>query len=452
VGVLHGLQDAAKLPEYTPRGCSDRWLASFKSGVVVPASVGRLRRYPGLPGIAPTTRFLYESLLHLAPELRVLDAGAGSGEGARMLAEHFAQVTGVDKDHLALRFAREYAPRVHWQQADLVDSLEVGPQDLAVFIDVLGQVADPYRALRRARRVLGGRGRVFIAEPQRSPIAEVLSPQRREFTQRTLAGLVRRAGLRVADWLCVNGGFLVLIAEVDESPESVALGDALDVMPDWRTTVGGGDLPAQALSLAGCERRADPALRLEILLAMAELSTVQGDLQGARNAYLCAQKLDPEDCRSWTGLAGLCLRSGDLELGWDLAAEALTRSPSDATATRVFAEAMQRLGAEDALDAWLLASDVAPDDVHVASRAATLAARQGQLSTAVALFDRLERYGDQRGVEFCVTYAWLLLVAHRTSDACCQARRATLLCPTLESVSELWSALDREAGPPVVDA
>ena len=49
----------------------------------------------------------------------VLDAGCGSGEGARALCEAGRDVVAIELDHGAAHFAREYAPGARVIEADL---------------------------------------------------------------------------------------------------------------------------------------------------------------------------------------------------------------------------------------------------------------------------------------------------------------------------------------------
>ncbi len=69
----------------------------------------------------------------VAPGSRVLDAGCGTGRVAIELARRGYQVVGVDLDPSMLAVARERAPSLSWQEADLA-TLDpgIGPFDLAL--------------------------------------------------------------------------------------------------------------------------------------------------------------------------------------------------------------------------------------------------------------------------------------------------------------------------------
>src|SRR3954469_22471098 len=95
------------------------FMAEFKSGARLSINVSRARAYPGLASTAPSTLPFYAAIEDMNLSGPVLDAGAGSGEGARTLLEAGRQVVAVELERSAAEFAREYAPGLRLIEADL---------------------------------------------------------------------------------------------------------------------------------------------------------------------------------------------------------------------------------------------------------------------------------------------------------------------------------------------
>jgi SAM-dependent methyltransferase len=391
----------------------------------------------------------YGALLETEGAVHVLDAGAGGGEGALRLCRHFARVTAVDRDEEAVAFGRLYAPAVDWVVGDLVQRCAVDQVDLGVFIDVLAHVGDPERALRNVGAQLTEHGRVFIAEPRAYPTQLLLPPQRRGFTMSGLRALLTRAGFRAPTWLSDAGTFLALIAELDFEQEAVALSRTLAILAEPAVL---GDTEHEQrrrgalAALEMCRSGGSEAVGFEALLALAEVAALEGDGDTAASMLLEARRRDPRDCRSWAGLAEIALCSGDAESAWTLSSEAINRSVSDARANRVFAQAAHALGDPQAIDAWLHAARLAPDDVRVASNLATVASEQGDYRSGIVAFERLLRYEPEPNTDLHVTFAWLLLMDNQVADATTHARLATVMDPESAAVAQLWQALDQIQG------
>ncbi len=107
-----------------------------------------------------------------AQGLRVLDAGSGSGYGARVLrTAGAASVTGVDLDPQAIQWAAEQfgGDGVEFQVGDCqrLDRL-AGPFDLITNFETLEHLRQPERFLEAAGRLLGPQGRLLVSTPNRA--------------------------------------------------------------------------------------------------------------------------------------------------------------------------------------------------------------------------------------------------------------------------------------------
>lgn len=114
---------------------------------------------------------LARRLLHLAGDVsgrRVLDAGCGEGHLARLLAQHGANVVGVDISPLLIRAAQDHPDNSHattFLEADLTRGLPThrGLFDLVVANLVLDGVADHIGFLSTVRQSLAPRGRFLLS-------------------------------------------------------------------------------------------------------------------------------------------------------------------------------------------------------------------------------------------------------------------------------------------------
>ncbi|PTL59865.1 hypothetical protein C7Y72_09490 [Paraconexibacter algicola] len=163
-------------------------------------------------------------LSHVGPADRVLDAGCGAGAFAAALADHGAEVVGVDVSHEAIRRAR----RAH---AGRATDLRVVPEGVALPFEedafdtvwageVLEHIVDPVGWLADVRRVLRWGGRLVLTTPYHGRVSTVLLGLRaaafdahfdpradhlRFFSARTLDGLLRDAGFAEVDLRAVGG-------------------------------------------------------------------------------------------------------------------------------------------------------------------------------------------------------------------------------------------------------
>lgn len=420
------------LPSYSGDLRTGSFVAEFGSGARVPAHVSRARAYPGLSSTAPSTLAFYSALEHLSFDGPVLDAGAGSGEGARVLLEAGRDVVAVELDRAAADFAREYALGARVVEADLCAEAPVTGMAAAVVADTLGHVVDPEAFLRNVRACLAPSGSALVAEPAAHLAQRLLAPARRAFTQQELAAVLTRAGFGIEGWLCTSGTFVACVARRIEDP-------LLDALAEAGALAGAGRFTQarQALESARTERH---ALRVEALLAQAELAMAEraGDI--AARAFFQARELAPEDVRALTGLSRIALSVGQAEDALRLAIDAARAQPASALTAATLAIVGERLEHPEAFNAWRVAVNLAPDDVGIVTGLGRSAAARGEYHYATCAFDRARAYGDELGPEFHVTLGWLLLADGRRHDAALEARRAQALAPDDENARELFEA------------
>lgn len=423
---------SSPIPLYSGDLRSGMLTAEFKSGARVPVSASRARSYPGLSGSAPSTLPFYASLLELSLDGPVLDAGAGAGEGARLLLEGGCEVLAVELDHTAAQFAREYTPTLQVLEADLCLGAPATAMAAAVVADTLGHVAEPEMFLRHVRACLAPSGRLLVAEPLAQLAQRLLAPARRAFTPQELTAMLTRTGFAVDGWLSTAGTFVACVARRIEDPVLDAMFEAGQLASEGQFTRA-----RELLENLRTERR---ALALELLLAQAELGMAElaGDI--AARAYFQARELEPHDARALTGLSRIALTIGETDDAMRLALEAVRAQPTSALAAATLAIVGERLERPEAFNAWRAAVNLAPDDVGIVTGLGRCAAARGEYHYAICAFDRARAYGDEFGPEFHVTLGWLLLADGRRHDAMLEARHAQALSPGDASARELYEA------------
>lgn len=101
------------------------------------------------------------------PDLRILEAGCGSGWFCPMLSQ-YGQVTGTDLSHEVLARAQRRFPEVHFVPGDFFD-LELGTEsyDVVVSLEVLSHVADQAAFLAKIAGHLRPGGSLMLATQNR---------------------------------------------------------------------------------------------------------------------------------------------------------------------------------------------------------------------------------------------------------------------------------------------
>lgn len=425
-------------PSYSGDLRTGVFTAEFKNGARVPVSVSRARSYPGLHSAAPSTLPFYAALEDLKVSGPVLDAGSGSGEGARVLCDAGREVVAIEFDHGAAHFAREFAPRARVVEADLCVDAPVLGMGAAVIADALGHAADPEAFLRHVRLCLAPNATVVVAEPAAHLAQRLVAPARRAFTQQELGAMLVRTGFTVDGWLSTSGTFVACVARrVDDA--------VLDGLQAAGALASEGRYLEGRHLLEGLKTERS-ALALELLLGQAELAMAERAGDVAARAFFQARELEPNDARALTGLSRIALSVGERQDALRLAMEAVRAQPASALAAATLAIVGERVEHPEAFNAWRAAVNLAPDDVGIVTGLGHAAAARGEYHYAICAFDRARAYGDEFGPEFHVTLGWLLLADGRRHDAALEARHAQALAPGDASAQELFDAASvREA-------
>jgi SAM-dependent methyltransferase len=426
---------APNLPSYELGRRESEIVARFPSGERVAVTRSRVRAYPGLSSAAPGTLPFYRTFAPLLRGKHVLDAGAGSSIGTRVLTERQTHVTALDHDARALAFGREYTPNAEFVQADLCHGLPIDRADAALLVDVLAHVAAPETVLRGLSACMPVGSQLFVAEAKAYPTQVLSAPARRAFSKSGLARLLLRTGFQVDDILCHGESFLALVAHRENSSGLEALVNAFQLADRGQFAA------AQAEFSRLDSGEASASVRLEALLGRAEVAFALHDGDLAARSYFEAHSLNESDGRALAGLARVALATGEFEDARRLSLDSIARDGTDALASASLAQASEQLGHPSAFDAWQTAVNLAPDDPELATGFARVAAAQQNFSFAIQIFERLRAYEGALGVDFHVTLAWLLLADGRRSDAGIEARHAHTLAPQLEAVSELLQAV-----------
>ncbi len=152
-------------------------------------------------GMAAITRAVFDHWLPARRDLRVLDAGCGTGVALATYLKEYGIASGVDLSPLALGFCQKRDLH-RLSRASLLD-LPFAPAsfDLITSFDVLYEraVSDDLTALRELARVLAPGGFLFLRLPAydwlRGTHDEIIHTARR-YTVRRIADLLRQSGLK----------------------------------------------------------------------------------------------------------------------------------------------------------------------------------------------------------------------------------------------------------------
>jgi SAM-dependent methyltransferase len=409
-------------------------VARFPSGKRVAVVRGRDRAYPGLRSVAPSTLPFYEAFAPLIRGKHVLDAGAGSGLGTRILCDYAPHVTALDSDARALEFGREYATNAEFLQADLCHGSPVDRADAAFLIDVLGHLARPEAALRGLRACLPVGSQLFVAEPKAYASQRLLPPARCAFSQASLTRLLLRSGFDLEETAEPGPNFVALVALRSADP-------AIDALVEGFHQAHRNQFRAARAEFARARQSDRLDIKLEGILGEAEAAFAANDGDSAVRCYFEANDLSTSDSRALSGLARVALATGEVDDALRLALDALQRDPTDASAHTAMAVAAEQLSLPDAWNSWRIAVNLAPDDLEVATGLARASAARQNYAFAIHVFERLRGYETTLGLQFHITLAWLLLADGRKNDAAVEARYAAAIAPDDAAVSELTDAI-----------
>ncbi|HEY5854948.1 MAG TPA: class I SAM-dependent methyltransferase [Aldersonia sp.] len=173
------------------------------------------RTVPGIPEENYWFRrheVVYRALLSRCADREVLEAGAGEGYGADMIADVAHRVVGLDYDLSAVEHIRARYPRVQILHGNLAQlPLPDAAVDVVVNFQVIEHLWDQGQFLRECARVLRPGGELLISTPNRitfSPGRDTpLNPfHTRELDAAELAELLVEAGFAVTTMTGVHHG------------------------------------------------------------------------------------------------------------------------------------------------------------------------------------------------------------------------------------------------------
>lgn len=171
-----------------------------------------------VPGIAEENywfrrhEIVYARLLDYCVDKTVLEAGAGEGYGADMIADTADHVIGIDYDGTAVAHVRARYPRVEMIQGNLAElPLDDSSVEIVVNYQVIEHLWDQAQFLRECLRVLRPGGRLLLSTPNRitfSPGRDTpLNPfHTRELHAGELTELLVEAGFTVESVTGVHHG------------------------------------------------------------------------------------------------------------------------------------------------------------------------------------------------------------------------------------------------------
>jgi SAM-dependent methyltransferase len=403
-------------PAYVPGPKRGSVIARFPGGAEVPVDLSRTRAYPGLRTQAPSMAAFYDALASLAPRGRVLDAGSGSGSGARRLEQAGFRVTAVEIDPNAVAFAERYAPGLEHVTGSVADLDPARRFDAAISADLLGHVLDPELVCAAIGRALEPGAPFLVAESAAHVSQRLSAPQRRSFSVARLRALLVRAGFSVEAVICDSVPFVALLGRASSVNVCEAFSSAYQLAGRGRI-----DQAIEALEGARGTNRLD--VEIEVLLARSELYLAQGAGDAAAQACFRARELAPTDARPLVGLGRIALASGATADALHLALDAIECDATEALACALAAYAADSLGHPDAFTAWRAATNLAPDDINLACQFARSASGRGDHGLGLQNLERVERYGQPEPA-YHLTRAWLLLAAGRKHEAAIEARIA----------------------------
>ena len=112
-------------------------------------------------------QFAYRYAQQFVGDKDVLDAGAGTGYGAKLLGEVAKSVLGIDYSSEAVAYSTTHysATNVRYTQADIEDISFASQFDVAVSFQAIEHLKDPSDFLSRLRRAVRPGGLILITTP-----------------------------------------------------------------------------------------------------------------------------------------------------------------------------------------------------------------------------------------------------------------------------------------------
>ncbi|MEM7701268.1 MAG: metalloregulator ArsR/SmtB family transcription factor [Pseudomonadota bacterium] len=162
----------------------------------------------------------------------VLDIGTGTGRMAELFADSADRVVALDKNLEMLKVARAKLQHLPTAQVELVQGdfadlpFDAASFDTVLLHQVLHFAPDPAAALAEAARVTRPQGRIAIvdfAAHDREELRSRHQHARLGFSDRQMAGLMRRSGFTPRNPVSLEGGELVVKIWIGQ--RKAALGD-----------------------------------------------------------------------------------------------------------------------------------------------------------------------------------------------------------------------------------
>lgn len=131
---------------------------------------------------------------------RILEVGCGTGHNFQML-RHFGRLDGLELDSAARAIASQrLGHAVMDSPLPELSGVPMGAYDLIAMLDVLEHIDDDKAALTSLMRRLRPGGRILLtvpAHPWMWSAHDVVNHHKRRYTRRTLAAVVKEAGLKL---------------------------------------------------------------------------------------------------------------------------------------------------------------------------------------------------------------------------------------------------------------
>jgi SAM-dependent methyltransferase len=421
------------VPRYVDVG-GGRVLAQFgkDASASLELSCDRSRAYPGLITQAPRTDAFYRAFAQVVAGKSVLDVGCGAGAGLVHL-NAASNVIAVDCAEEAVWFASHAQPHVRVERADV--TRDVLPHaEVAILVDVLGEVSRPRDVLRQVGASVGEGGLICIAEPHASIAQELTPPMQRAFSRPQLETLLSDSGYVIVEWISEKG-FLAVVAR--------------RVSTDWTRGIEAADLLcAEGLKTDALELLLEPpqtsaeGAAPAWYLRIAEICIERGDGDGALKALMEVQEIAPGDARVLASLAELSLGMGALSDAARFSVAAAQRDPANPNVALSLALSVgQNLTPAESIALWSNAARLAPAAVDVAVSLARTAAAHDAYHVGITALERVREYHPCLPADFHLTLGWMYLMSNRLEDAQMQCRMAALVEPENPATAELMAAL-----------
>jgi len=392
----------------------------------------RTRAYPGLLAPAPRTDAFYRAFAPYVDERHVLDVGCGAGAGLIHLAGA-KSVVGIDSAEAAVWYAKHSVSGVEFRQMDASKD-ELPGAEVAILVDVLGEVSEPRDVLRRVGAAIGDGGVICVAEAEASVAQDLLPPVRRAFSRDQLGHLLCENGFTIEEWIS-DEGFLSVVAR--------------RVPNDWTRGMEAADmlrvegLESEALDLLMAPPKTDDGgAAVSWYLRIAEICISRGDGDGALEALMEVQAREPDDARVLAGLARLTLGMGATE---DASRFAIAAAQRDSANPHVALSLAQAVGVNltpaESIALWSNVARLAPASVDIAVDLARAAASQEAYHVGITALERVREYYPQLSADFHLTLGWMYLMSSRVEESLMECRLAMVVEPDNEASGELMAAI-----------